>query len=285
MPKKEMVSLEHLTEGINIYKKYISFFRMRFIAGLQYRAAAIAGVVTQFVWGSMGILTYKAFYEVNPDAFPMTFQALSTYIWLQQSLLALFMIWFLENDIFQTITDGGIAYELCRPTDLYFMWFFRSMATRLSKTVLRCMPILIVAAFLPSPYGMRLPVNLNAGLWFAITVGLGFLVVVAFCMLIYISTFYTFSPMGVRLVAISVVEFFAGTIIPLPFLPDRIRQVVELLPFASMQNIPLRIYSGDIAGVDIYWKAGLQLFWVFVLIWIGKRITATALKRVVVQGG
>lgn len=29
-------------------KKYLSFFRMRLINGLQYRAAAFAGVLTQF---------------------------------------------------------------------------------------------------------------------------------------------------------------------------------------------------------------------------------------------
>jgi ABC-2 type transport system permease protein len=258
---------------------------MRFIAGLQYRAAAIAGITTQFVWGILGILTFKAFYEVNAAAFPMTFEALSTYLWLQQAFLALFMVWFLENDIFQTITEGGIAYELCRPFDLYDMWFFRSMASRLSKAVLRCMPILVFATFLPYPYGISLPVSIQAGFWFVITMVLGFLVVIAFCMLVYITTFFTYSPTGVRLVAVSLVEFFAGGVIPLPFLPNRIRQVVELLPFASMQNVPLRIYSGDIVGVELYLKVGLQLFWIAALVWLGKRITATALKRVVVQGG
>lgn len=29
-------------------RKYISFFRIRFINGLQYRAAAYAGIATQF---------------------------------------------------------------------------------------------------------------------------------------------------------------------------------------------------------------------------------------------
>lgn len=269
----------------NQFRQYISFFRMRFIAGLQYRSAALAGIATQFVWGIMGLLMYKAFYEVNSEAFPMSFEALASYLWLQQAFLALFMTWFLENEIFQTITEGGIAYELCRPTDLYDMWFVRSMANRLSKAVLRCMPILIVAAFLPSPYGIGLPVSQSAGFWFFVTAFLGFLVVVAFCMLIYITTFFTYSPVGVRLLAVSMVEFLAGGVVPLPFLPDKIRRVVELLPFASMQNVPLRIYSGDIAGADIYARAGLQLFWVVTLIWLGRRITAAALKRVVVQGG
>lgn len=266
-------------------QKYSSFFRMRFIAGLQYRAAALAGIATQFAWGVLGILSFKAFYVGNPEAFPMNFEALSSYIWLQQALLALFMTWFMENDIFQTITDGNIAYELCRPINIYDMWFTRSMANRLSRAVLRCIPILFVAAFIPKPYGISLPYDVSAGIWFFVTAILGYLVVVAFCMLIYITTFFTLSPTGIRLLAVSLVEFLAGGVIPLPFLPDGIRQVVELLPFASMQNVPLRIYCGDILGFEIYERVGLQIFWLVALVLIGKRITAVALKRVVVQGG
>ena len=32
-------------------KKYISFFRLRFAMNLQYRVAALAGIVCQFAWG------------------------------------------------------------------------------------------------------------------------------------------------------------------------------------------------------------------------------------------
>ena len=42
-------------------KKYLSFFRLRFITGLQYRTAALAGIATQFFWGAMEILTFRAF--------------------------------------------------------------------------------------------------------------------------------------------------------------------------------------------------------------------------------
>lgn len=266
-------------------RKYKSFFRIRFSAGLQYRAAALAGIVTQFAWGAMGILGYKAFYNENPGSFPMSFEALTTYIWLQQAFLAIYMMWIIDYDLLRTITDGGIAYELCRPFELYSMWFIRCMADRLSKVVLRCMPILIFAAFLPKPYGMRLPQDPNAAIWFIITMVLGLLVTVSFGMLVYIINFFTLSPMGVRLVAASLVEFFAGAVIPLPFFPDGLRQAVELLPFASMQNVPLRIYSGDIHSTEIYLRAGLQLFWIIFLIFLGKRLIALALKRVVVQGG
>ncbi len=266
-------------------KKYLSFFRIRFSNGLQYRSAAIAGVATQFVWGIMEILLYKAFYEADAAAFPMKFSELTSYLWLQQALLALFMTWFLENDIFDSISNGNIAYEMIRPIDIYDMWFMKSLANRLSKAVLRCFPILIIAVFLPQPYGIQLPNSLLTFLLFLISTLLGFLVVVAFCMLVYISAFHTISPVGVRIIAVSTIEFFSGSVIPLPFLPDKIRFVFELLPFASMQNVPLRIYSGNICGNQLLFSVALQIFWVIALIIIGKLWMKSALKRVVVQGG
>lgn len=266
-------------------KKYISFFRMRFINGLQYRAAAYAGIATQFAWGFMEILMFRAFYTGNPSAFPMEFSQLSSYIWLQQSFLALFMTWFLDNDIFSAITSGNVAYELVRPMNLYRMWFVRNLAGRLSKAVLRCMPILLVAVFLPSPYNLTLPSGFPEFIGFLVSMVLGFLVVVAFCMLVYIITFFTLSPMGVRIIAVTMVEFLSGGVVPIPFFPDRIRFIFELLPFASMQNMPLRIYSGNIIGKDILIGIALQVFWLIVMVAGGRLMMNRALKRVVIQGG
>ena len=202
--------------------KYLAFFRLHFTMGLQYRTAAFAGIATQFVWGAMEILMFRAFYQ-TPDngSFPMTFEATCAYVWMQQAFLALFMAWMMDNDIFTCIMDGNVSYELCRPIDLYHMWFSRSLASRCSKAVLRCMPILLVAAFLPKPYGLMAPVDAAAFLLFLLTLATGLAVTVAFCMLIYISAFFTLSPDGIRMVAMSVVEFFSGAVIPLPFFPDR----------------------------------------------------------------
>ena len=89
-------------------KKYLSFFRMRFLMGLQYRAAAAAGVVTQFTWGFMELLVFRAFYQADASAFPMSFEAVASYIWLQQAFLALFMAWMMEAEIFSSIVDGDV---------------------------------------------------------------------------------------------------------------------------------------------------------------------------------
>lgn len=190
-----------------------------------------------------------------------------------------------ENEIFDAIIDGNLAYELCRPVNIYDMWFARSMAMRFSRVCLRCLPILFVAALLPKPYGMTLPASTLHGLLFIVTMLLCTLVVVACTMLVYVLTFYTISPMGLRMVYVCAVDFMCGAIIPLPFLPDGLRRVIELLPFASMQNVPLRIYGGSMSGEEMAMAICLQIFWIVVLIAGGRALCARAMKKVVVQGG
>ena len=91
--------------------------------------------------------------------------------------------------------------------------------------------------------------------------------------------------MGVRIVAMSLMELLSGSVLPLPFLPDKLRAVLELLPFASMQNVPLRIYAGQIAGGERAFTMALQAVWLVLLAAAGKALMNRALRRVVVQGG
>ena len=58
---------------------------------------------------------------------PMEFDQLASYIWLQQAFLAFFAVWILDNEIFEEIRSGNVAYELCRPLDLYNLWFVKTL--------------------------------------------------------------------------------------------------------------------------------------------------------------
>lgn len=266
-------------------RPYAAVFRMRFIAGLQYRTAALAGLATQFAWGLMQLLAFAAFYRADASAFPMTFGQTASYIWLQQAFLSLFMTWFFDADIFDAILSGSIAYELARPTDLYSRWFCQSAATRLSKALLRCVPVLVFALLVPGDMRLTLPGSVPRLLLFLLSAGLSLGVVVGFVMLVYIACFFTLNAYGMRVMAVGLSDFLAGAVIPLPFFPPVVRGVVELLPFASMQNAPLRVWVGHIAGAEAIRVIALQVFWLVALVWLGRKLMVRALKRVIVQGG
>ena len=265
-------------------KKYLTIFRIRFIHGVQYRIVVFSLIFTGFLWGMMLVLAYTAFYRNDPDAFPMTLSQTISYMWMQQAFLILFSVVFADNEIETSIESGAIAYELVRPADLYGRWFFRAGAGRAAFTVFR-LPLLLVVFFLPAPYNLSLPPDIFQLIMFLPSTVLALGVTVAFAMLMYVSMFYTTSYRGVRVLLIAATAFFTGAVIPFPFFPAAVRTVLEALPFAAMQNMPLRIYSGNIAGADALKGILFQTFWLVTLVAIGKYLMSRSLKRVIVQGG
>ena len=267
-------------------KKYFGFFKVRFQVGLQYRSASIAALTTQFLWGMMEIAAYRAIYLSSGKEPPMEFAALVSYIWLKEAFLAMFNTWIAtDGDIFSVIMNGDVAYELCRPISLYRMWFAKSVGGRCATAALKCVPIIVVAALLPRPYGLSAPKSAAAFAFFILTLFLGLFVTVAFCMLVYAITLFTISPQGLRALLTGAVEFLSGAIIPFPFIPQPVRGVLELLPFGSMQNMPLQIFCGNINGSQALRGIGLQIFWLWAMVFLGWLAMRRATGKVVSFGG
>ena len=266
-------------------KTYMGIFRMRMIAGFQYRAAAWAGVATQFFFGFVFISINKAFYDSTSTPQPISLDQLISYLWLQQAFLVIFAAWIQDNSLLDMIRTGNIAYELTRPISLYWMWYARLVAQRLSGAMMRCLPILAIAFFLPKPYNMQLPPNALAGGLFAISLPLALLLAVSMSMNVYVVALRILDAGGFRLVLNVVTEFFAGQVIALPLMPQWLQNIAFCLPFRYITDVPLRIYSGNIAGTEAYICIGLQVFWIAVATFGTQTMMQKNLKHVVVQGG
>ncbi len=266
-------------------KKYLSFFKLRFATGMQYRMASVAALTTQLIWGLMECLAYKAVAEAMGGRIPMDYTSIVTYIWLKEALFILFNTWAADNELFAMITNGDVAYELCRPVSIYSMWFSRTTGARIAEALMRCIPVLFCAFLMPRAYRMTLPVSGVSFLLFLGTLLLAIGITVSFCMLVYMLSFFTISPQGWRMVLTGAVGFLSGNIIPLPFFPKKYLSLLELTPFAYMQNVPFRIYSGDLAGAEVSRCIIKQIFWLVTLMLAGVVLWKQAEKRIVIQGG
>ncbi len=266
-------------------KAYLAVLKLRLINGLQYRAAALAGIATQFFWGFLFIMIYEAFYSHTPVTPAITLKQLVSYLWLQQAFLTFIMIWFRDQELLSLITSGNVAYELCRPADIYGLWFSKLLAQRLAAALLRCFPILIAAYLLPAPHCLIPPPGPAALGLFVVALALGLLVLVALSMFMYISVFVTMSPAGSLLVFATVGKFLAGMVIPLPLMPDWLQRIVYLLPFRLTADLPFRIYSGNIGVAEAWRGIGIQWLWLAALLILGRWTLGKVLRKVVIQGG
>jgi ABC-2 type transport system permease protein len=269
-------------------KPYLAIFNARFRMMLQYRAAAIAGLWTQIFFGLVMIMVYEAFYRSTDKPQPMSFPQVVSYVWLGQALLAL-LPWNADSEVKSMVRSGAVAYELCRPIDLYNLWFVRAMAWRTAPTILRALPMTILAMFVLPLIGLgewRLhPPTLTGGIAFACAMICALLLSCALSTLMNISLMWTVSADGIIVMLTALVTLLSGMIIPLALFPDWAQPVLRALPFAGLVDLPYRVYLGNIAPSGLPAVMLRQLLWTAVLVLLGRWLLARGMKRIVVQGG
>lgn len=267
-------------------RSYTKYFQLRFITNLQYRLAAIAGISTQIFFGLIFIFVYLAFYKSNPNSsLPMEWNHLVTYIWLEQAFYALIYPFDKDEELLNMIKNGNLAYELIRPQNIFFKFYIKMIAKKVVASLMRAIPVLIIAFILPEPLNMSLPNSVSNFILFLISLIISCLLISSLTVLVHILTMYTIDSKGILSIYSVILEVFSGSTIPIPFFPKWLKNIAYILPFRFISDLPFRVYSGSIninQGINNILEA---IIWTIITILIGNLITKNALKKAVIQGG
>lgn len=264
-------------------KSYLGLFKMTFKGELQYRAKAISGIVTQLFWGFMYVYLYTAFMGGKViDGFSIP--QMATYIWLGQAFFALRYI-LLPSRCGAEITNGNVCYKFVRPVDIYNQWYFEHLGQKLSSTILRFAPIVLITVFLPSHMGLSMPASIESFALFVVSLAIGCLIAVALSMIAVFITFKTLSPKGAATIVHTITALLGGMTIPIPLMPKVIQDVLMWLPFRYVSDLPFRIYIGNVGTIDALIQIGISAAWLVILIVVGKLLIKKSLKTATIQGG
>jgi ABC-2 type transport system permease protein len=272
-----------------LVRPYLAIFAARFLMMLQYRAAALAGIATQFWFGAIMIMALSAFYTSGGGSASITLAEAITYIWLGQAFLGL-LPWNVDPEIVLMMRTGNVAYERLRPVDTYFYWLARAMAWRAAATLLRSIPLLFVTSVLFELVGLGdwslrpLPSFEALALFVLSMVAVVFLSS-AITTLLNISVVWTISGQGVNVITNSLVLILSGMVVPLPLFPDWAHPALFIQPLAGLVDIPYRIYFANLSGGEALGGIALQVSWSMVFIVFGRLLMTHTMRRVQVQGG
>ncbi len=267
-------------------KAYLNYFKLRIITNLQYRSAALAGIATQLFFGFVYIMLYLAIYESNSGVkAPMDWNSLVTYMWLQQAFFAITYPYLKDNELLKMIENGNLAYELVRPQNFYFKFYIKMLAERMSATLLRCLPIIIIGLLLPYPYKLCLPPTIDNFLLFLGSLIVACLLVTALSLIVHIISMFTIDSRGIASAYSMIAEVFMGIVIPIPFFPLWMKKISNVLPFRFIGDFPYRVYSGSISILEGRTLIIGSFIWMIITIIIGYFISKYALKKAVIQGG
>ncbi|WP_262061032.1 ABC transporter permease [Streptomyces sp. STR69] len=246
-----------------------------------YRAATLAGVFTNTVFGVVLVYTYLALWDERPHLGGYDQAQAVTYVWLGQCLYATLAIQGggFEKDLMERIRTGDIAVDLYRPADLQLWWlasdFGRAMFQMLGRGVI---PFVFGSLFFP----MALPTDVTS--WAALLVALLLAILVSFGIryLAALSVFWLMDGTGINQAMMILGIFCSGMVLPLNAFPGVLGDVVRALPWAAQIQVPADVLMGKTDPLGAY---AFQATWAVVLLTAGRLMQSAATRRVVVQGG
>ncbi|MGH2443931.1 MAG: ABC transporter permease [Chloroflexota bacterium] len=276
--RKAEPGASHLAGSIRLYWEVARRGYRRYAA---YRAATLAGIFTNTVFGFLRAYILIALFSSRPHIGGYTMADVLTYTWLNQAALMMVSIWG-WYDIAERIRSGDIATDFHRPMDFQGYWLAQDLGRALYHAVFRGVPPFIIGALF---FHLFLPHNPLTFVLFVIS--LAFAVGVSFAMrfIVNILAFWLMDYRGVSGLAAVFWTFLSGSVVPLAIFPPTARAVAQLLPFAGMIQTPIDIFLEKPQGWGLVEALGLQVFWTVTLLLVGRRLLAAARRKMVVQGG
>lgn len=281
--------MKKLKTRIPMLRACFSIFKIKTAEGFQYRMAGLAGASTSIFYALIEITVFTIFFkyantkEAGLQA-GMTLKQVVSYAWLTQ-LFFLMQPMSIDSEILRKITSGDVAVELCRPMDLYFHWFAKNAASRLTPLFWRGSITLLAGMIMPLSYRLSMPASLEGLLFMILSVFSAFLLCTAFAMFVCAVRLNITLGEGPTYILMLIGGVLSGSYLPLQLWPQFMQKFLLYQPFAGYLDIPLRLYIGTMSPSSAIYAICLQLFWVLVFIIAGRALMSHRLKSIIVQGG
>lgn len=260
---------------------YWELARRGFQQTATYRMAAVSGAITNTFFGFLRAYTFIALYQARGEVGGYDLEDALTFTFLTQGMAALVELWSWWR-IADSVQSGQVISDLARPYDFEFAWLAQDYGRAVFQFFARSVPPFIVGALV---FGVRWPEVwwlwpvFFLSLWLAVTVSFAW----RFCL--NLTAFWLNDYRGVAGLGLLVATLLSGFIVPLALFPAAIRDVVYLLPFASFVAVPIDIFLGKATGLDLLALLALQSFWVCAGLALGRLMLASAMRKLVIQGG
>lgn len=270
-----------LRNGRQAARLFLELARRSFQLHLTYRAAALAGLITNLFFGLVRAAILLGLYGQRQEVAGMTVQEVVTYTGLTQAVIA-YLSLFGWYELMETVYTGEVAGDLLKPMNLFTFWLGRDLGRAAAALLLRGVTVMFCYALV---YEIIVPYTAGRWLALAAAVILSWLVSFSWNFLINLAAFWIPNARGIGRFGFIVAWFLSGFLMPLRFFPEWVVRVANLTPFPHMVNTVVDVYLGDLAGRALLQALLFQALWAVALIVLGQLVLRAAVRRLVILGG
>lgn len=260
---------------------YWELTKRSFQQQITYRAATLAGLVTNLFFGLLRAAVMIALYHNQTQVAGVSLQQAVTYTGMSQAVIA-FLSLFGWYDLINAVHTGQVGSDLLKPMNFFGFWLGRDLGRALVNLIFRGLPILLLYALF---FRISLPSSLGQWLAFLVALFLGWLVSFSWRYLINLAAFWVPNAVGIGRLAFTVSWFLSGFLMPLRFFPEWFQSLCYLTPFPQAVNTVIEVYLGLLQGPDLLNALLGQALWAAGLILLGELALQAGVRRLVIQGG
>ena len=248
---------------------------------LTYRAATVAGLVTNFFFGILRASILVALFGTQTEVEGISLQGVITYAAMTQAVIGYLNLfgWF---DLMETVYTGEIATDLLKPMNFISYWMARDMGRAAVQLIFRGLVVMAGYALL---FDLIWPQGMSQ--WLALGVALIFSWLLSFLwrFLINLAAFWSPNARGILRFSFVFAWFFSGFLMPLRFFPDWVVKLSYLTPFPHMLNTVVEIYLGVLQGPELILALLFQVLWIVGLLLATQLTLRAGVRRLVILGG
>ena len=248
---------------------------------LTYRAAVIAGLMTNFFFGILRVSVFTALYAGRPEMSNMTLQDAITYTALSQGLIG-YLSLFNWYDLMNSVYNGSVASDLLKPMGYFRFWLAQDAGRAVAQLLLRGLPILFGYALF---FELTIPRQPVQWMGLGLSLILAWLISFSWRFLLNLASFWMPDALGVGRLGFVIALFLSGFLLPLRFFPDWAARLMALTPFPHALNTIFEIYLGLAQGPAMWQALGYQALWALALVVLGHWTLQAGLRRLVILGG
>ena len=259
---------------------YYAFAKKSFLQKSAYRLDHWLGILNTLIRLFIYVEIYRALYGGADSVDGITMTMVTTNFLLSLGLETFFAV----DDFYLSgrIGNGSIATELLLPVSFHGRMLATNLGVAAFKLLFHFIPAFVIGVL---SIGMAAPADALSMLLFLLSMLLGYGVLWSISFMFQMFSFWLINVWAIMTIKNVFVNVLSGSMIPLWFMPDWMRGVIEYTPFSSIYFTPVQIYLGDVEGSQLVYSFLRQIFWICILLVIGSILWKKGQKKLVVQGG
>ena len=245
-----------------------------------YRFNVLMGILLTGITIYLLTVVWRAAYDGRAEVDGIGIQQTLVYLTIA-NLQLYFLRPDISADIQARIREGQIGFDLSRPVG-----YPSQLIAGAAGDMIGLLPMVVISVPVALIAGeLEPPSSFDAGLAYAASFLFAWIIAVQLNMVIGLVSFWTLEMTGFEMMYRLIGNFATGALVPLWFMPDALRAIVQVLPFQSIAFVPVSVYVGEPATGAVWSALAVQGFWAVALVGVIRWVWSRAFLRTVIQGG